>query len=111
MTIGPCQDTALLVSDIDIASAGTAMPITDRVGAVVGFVLGIGVVDGHGQGISFQAVGVAPGKIEQVDHMDAVHPVMAGGKATAIGNGLVNAILILPLHQDVAGRPVVIELE
>ncbi|MNJ34654.1 hypothetical protein D3C77_293740 [compost metagenome] len=43
--------------------------------------------------------------------MDAVEPVMTGGKAGTIGNGLIDAVLVFPFHQDVAGRPIMIKLE
>ncbi|MNG34659.1 hypothetical protein D3C84_1212010 [compost metagenome] len=53
MTIGAGQGAALLVGDIDIAGAGTAVPITDCISAVIGLILGIGVVDRHGQCVVF----------------------------------------------------------
>ncbi|CAM3713674.1 hypothetical protein PSWA111526_07090 [Pseudomonas wadenswilerensis] len=108
---GTGEGVALLIRDVDIASAAAAMPVAEGIGAVVGLVLRVGIVDCHGQRIVFSVVDVAARRVGQVDQVNAVDTIMTGGKGVSVSDGLIAAVLILPLHQDVARRPVVIQLE
>uniref|UniRef100_A0A0N4Z8I3 PE-PGRS family protein n=1 Tax=Parastrongyloides trichosuri TaxID=131310 RepID=A0A0N4Z8I3_PARTI len=99
---GAFQGTAGLVGDVHRPRGAAAMAVADGIGAVVGgrVVMRPGVVDRHVQLVAFCALAAVV--IDLVDQMDAVHPIMAGGETAAIGDGMVGAALILPLHQQVA---------